>query len=189
MAAISYLIAPVESPPRYGFDHEFGVDSPEFLARSRARPEFRSRAETASSCSTTATPSTRHAARNRRRADTRSPSKRISTGNGEIGARSRGACRTGAAGVQREDSARRHRVGKHRRGHSRGARSRRMPGRVVQPDPLVHARTVQQPHAPQVAHHRRRIGFTGGAGIADQWPGNAKTRALARHADSLEGPA
>lgn len=32
MATISYLIAPVESPPRYGLDHEFGVDSPEFLA-------------------------------------------------------------------------------------------------------------------------------------------------------------
>lgn len=31
MAAISYLIAPIESPPRYGLDHEFGVDSPEFL--------------------------------------------------------------------------------------------------------------------------------------------------------------
>ena len=32
MATISYLIAPVESPPRYGLDHEFGVDSPEFMA-------------------------------------------------------------------------------------------------------------------------------------------------------------
>jgi cardiolipin synthase len=31
MATVSYLIAPVESPPRYGLDHEFGVDSPEFL--------------------------------------------------------------------------------------------------------------------------------------------------------------
>jgi len=31
MAAISYLIAPVESAPRYGLDHEFPVDSPEFL--------------------------------------------------------------------------------------------------------------------------------------------------------------
>lgn len=31
MAAISYLIAPVESSPRYGLDHEFPVDSPEFL--------------------------------------------------------------------------------------------------------------------------------------------------------------
>ncbi len=31
MATISYLIAPIESPPRYGLDHEFGVDSPEFL--------------------------------------------------------------------------------------------------------------------------------------------------------------
>ncbi len=31
MATISYLIAPVEAPPRYGLDHEFGVDSAEFL--------------------------------------------------------------------------------------------------------------------------------------------------------------
>jgi cardiolipin synthase len=31
MAIFSYLIAPVESPPRYGLDHEFDVDSPEFL--------------------------------------------------------------------------------------------------------------------------------------------------------------
>ena len=31
MATISYLIAPVEAPPRYGLDHEFGVESPEFL--------------------------------------------------------------------------------------------------------------------------------------------------------------
>ena len=26
MAFFSYLIAPKESPPRYGLDHEFGVD-------------------------------------------------------------------------------------------------------------------------------------------------------------------
>ena len=32
MAIVSYLIAPVESPPRYGLDHEFAVDSPEFLS-------------------------------------------------------------------------------------------------------------------------------------------------------------
>ena len=32
MALVSYLIAPVESPPRYGLDHEFEVRSPEFLA-------------------------------------------------------------------------------------------------------------------------------------------------------------
>ena len=31
MATISYLIAPIESPPRYGLDHEFGIDSPDFL--------------------------------------------------------------------------------------------------------------------------------------------------------------
>jgi cardiolipin synthase len=32
MALVSYLIAPVEAPPRYGLDHEFDVKSPEFLA-------------------------------------------------------------------------------------------------------------------------------------------------------------
>src|SRR5687768_388995 len=32
MALVSYLIAPVESPPRYGLDHEFEAGSPEFLA-------------------------------------------------------------------------------------------------------------------------------------------------------------
>jgi cardiolipin synthase len=31
MAIVSYLIAPAESPPRYGLDHEFGVESEEFL--------------------------------------------------------------------------------------------------------------------------------------------------------------
>ena len=31
MALVSYLIAPIESPPRYGLDHEFGVDSAEFM--------------------------------------------------------------------------------------------------------------------------------------------------------------
>jgi cardiolipin synthase A/B len=31
MATVSYLIAPVEAPPRYGLDHEFPIDAPEFL--------------------------------------------------------------------------------------------------------------------------------------------------------------
>jgi cardiolipin synthase len=31
MAMVSYLIAPPTAPPRYGLDHEFAVDSPEFL--------------------------------------------------------------------------------------------------------------------------------------------------------------
>ena len=31
MAIVSYLIAPPTAPPRYGLDHEFPVDSPEFL--------------------------------------------------------------------------------------------------------------------------------------------------------------
>jgi cardiolipin synthase A/B len=32
MAVVSYLITPAEEPPRYGLDHEFPVDSREFLA-------------------------------------------------------------------------------------------------------------------------------------------------------------
>ena len=32
MAMVSYLIAPSAAPPRYGLDHEFSVDSPEFVA-------------------------------------------------------------------------------------------------------------------------------------------------------------
>ena len=31
MALISYLIAPAAAPPRYGLDHTFAIDSPEFL--------------------------------------------------------------------------------------------------------------------------------------------------------------
>jgi cardiolipin synthase len=31
MATVSYLIAPMETPPRYGLDHEFEVNSPDFL--------------------------------------------------------------------------------------------------------------------------------------------------------------
>lgn len=32
MAMLSYLIAPTAAPPRYGLDHEFSIDSPEFLS-------------------------------------------------------------------------------------------------------------------------------------------------------------
>jgi cardiolipin synthase len=32
MAMVSYLIAPAAAPPRYGLDHEFPIDSPEFVA-------------------------------------------------------------------------------------------------------------------------------------------------------------
>ena len=31
MALVSYLIAPAAAPPRFGLDHEFSIDSPEFL--------------------------------------------------------------------------------------------------------------------------------------------------------------
>jgi len=32
MALVSYLIAPPAAPPRFGLDHEFSIDSPEFVA-------------------------------------------------------------------------------------------------------------------------------------------------------------
>jgi hypothetical protein len=31
MAFVSYLVTPVETPPQYGLEHEFSVDSDEFL--------------------------------------------------------------------------------------------------------------------------------------------------------------
>ena len=31
MAMVSYLIAPAAVPPRFGLDHEFSIDSPEFV--------------------------------------------------------------------------------------------------------------------------------------------------------------
>ena len=31
MALVSYLIAPRAAPPRFGLDHEFSIDSPEFV--------------------------------------------------------------------------------------------------------------------------------------------------------------
>ena len=31
MALVSYLIAPAAEPPRFGLDHEFSIDSPEFV--------------------------------------------------------------------------------------------------------------------------------------------------------------
>ena len=32
MAFVSYLVTPAEQSPRYGLDHEFAIDSDEFLA-------------------------------------------------------------------------------------------------------------------------------------------------------------
>ena len=80
------------------------------------------------------------------------------------------------------------RFGEHWSGDSRQARSGGMSDRLVQPDPLVHARPVQQPHPPQVIdrgwpgrlHWRRRHCRP----LAWQCPG---TRRMARHADSSRG--
>ena len=44
MSMVSYLIAPAAAPPRYGLDHEFSVDSPEFvgtLAGASGSPFFK----------------------------------------------------------------------------------------------------------------------------------------------------
>ena len=93
------------------------------------------------------------------------------------------------AGLPGQDSAGRDRVGEHRLGHSRHAGSRRVPGRLVQPDPLVHAGPIQQPHASEVAdrrrpdrlHRRRRHRRS----LAGQRP---RARRVARHAGSPRGP-
>ena len=91
-----------------------------------------------------------------RRRASRSPSRPTSTGPATSACSSRERWRERAqAGRQRQDPARRRRLGDDRRRHPGDARSRRVPARLVQPDPLVHHRPLQPPHAPQVAHHRR----------------------------------
>ena len=107
---------------------------------------------TGSRSSTTATSSTRRCSR-------RSPSAQASITieayiywAGEIGLEfARALAERARAGVRGEDPARCRRVGAHRRRDPEDARRRRLPARLVQPDPVVHHRPVQQPHAPQVA--------------------------------------
>ena len=74
--------------------------------------------------------------------------------------------------------------------HPADSRKGRLPARLVQPDPLDEAAADQQSHAPQVTGVDGRVGFTGGAGIADHWTGNAQDDDHWRDLQiRIEGPA
>ncbi len=140
----------------------------------------------ASRFSTTATSSIRRCSRPSSTPRSRSTSRPTSTGHGQIGKRFAQALADRArAGVTVKillDA-----VGSTSIGEDilQIARSRRLPGGLVQPDSLVHARPLQPPHAPQVAHHRRRPGLHRRRGHRRSVGGpRAGSRALARHPDS-----
>ena len=190
MAVFSYMIAPKESPPRYGLDHAFSVADKEFLptmAGATGAPfASGSRIEILNN-GDEFYPAMLEAIETRRGLDQH-------RGLHLLGRAHRQAVRAGTGGPRprrryRENSARCCRLHEHRRRHPADARIRRLPGGVVQPDPLVHHRPLQPPHPPQVAHHRRRPGVhrrrghRGSVGRARAGPG-----ALARHPDPRRRP-
>ena len=155
MALVSYLIAPSRSAP-YGLDHEFSVDDEEFLA-------------TMAGASGVPSPGQPHRDPEQRRCLLPGDARRDRSAElsitieayiywaGEIGTAfaERTGARKAAAGVRVKillDAIGSASIGD---GDPADARGRRLPGRLVQPDPLVHARPIQQPHPPQVADHRR----------------------------------
>ena len=189
MATISYLIAPIESPPRYGLDHEFGVDSPEFLttiAGATGVPFTRgNRIDLLNNGDEFYPVMLREIAA----AQTSITIEAYIYWEGKIGRTfAQALAERAARGRQGEDPARRHRVEQHRRRHSRDSRIRRLPDRLVQPDQVVHDRPVQQPDAPQVAHHRRACRLHGRRRHCRPVAGARAGRGpLARHADSRRG--
>ena len=156
MALVSHLLTPAADPPRFGLDHEFAVDSPEFvktMAGATGHPflpgnrlellnngdAFYPRmleAIKSAQCSVTVEAYIYWA--------------------GAIGKEFAIALAEQAqAGKSRQAAAGRRRLFEHRPGDSGSSRNGRLPNRLVQPDPLVHAGTIQQSHSPQVADHRR----------------------------------
>ena len=190
MAVFCYMIAPKESPPRYGLDHAFSVADEEFLptmAGATGAPFVAgSRIEILNN-GDEFYPAMLDAIEHAEVSITIEAyiywaghiGKRFAAGPGGPRPRRR----------DRENSARCCRLHEHRRRHPAGARGRRLPGGVVQPDSLVHARPLQPPHPPQVAHHRRRAGLHRRRGHRRSvGRPRAGSRALARHPDSRRRP-
>ena len=192
MALVSYLIAPPAAPPRYGLDHEFAVDSPEFV-----------RTVAGASGSPFLDGQLARAAQQRRRllsADAR----------GDQGARtSRSRSRPTSTGRATSDGASPRRW---RNGRRRVARSRSCSTRSARRASVPRSSSSLEAGGCQVAWynpirwytlgrfnnrtHRKslivdgRVAFTGGAGIADHWRGNARGPDEWRDMQiRLEGPA
>ena len=177
MAFVSYLVTPIETPPRYGLDHEFSVDSDEFLTtitgatgvpildgQPHRRPAQRRRVLS------------RHA-----RGDRPGPGLDHDRGVHLLGRRDRTPLRRrargqGARGHPGQDPARCGRVG-----HDRVARSSRRSRRAGASWPGTTAFTGTPSVSSITARIASRsiidgrVGFTGGAGIADVWLGHAQS--------------
>ena len=161
MAAISYLIAPPAPPPRYGLDHEFAIDSDEFLptmAGATGVPFVAGNQVELLNNGDAFYPRMLDEIAARRAID-------HDRGVHLLGRRHRtsirrGAQREGQGRRHGQDSARRDRLGDDRHGDPRRCSRRAVRGRVVQPDSLVHDRPLQQPDASQVADHRRHASAT-----------------------------
>ena len=190
MAVFCYMIAPKESPPRYGLDHAFSVADEEFLptmAGATGAPfAAGSRIEILNN-GDEFYPAMLDAIEH---AEVSINIEAYIYWAGHIGKRFAQALADRArAGVTVKillDA-----VGSTSIGEDilQAARSRRLPGGLVQPDPLVHARPLQPPHPPQVAHHRRRPGLhrrRGHRGSVGR--PRAGSRALARHPDPRRRP-
>ena len=97
--------------------------------------------------------------------------------------------RAGQGGPAGEAAPRRGRFRHHRRRDPESPRGRRLPARLVQPDRLVHARSLQLPDPSQVADHRRLPGLhRRGRHRRPLARLRAGPGALARHADPDRRP-
>ena len=191
MALVSYLITPSEFPPRYGLDHEFSVDDEEFLPTMAG----------ATGVPFAARKPHRHPEQ-RRRSSTRRCSRRSSDAEvsitieayiywaGDIGRQfAEALAAKAAAGLRVKillDAVGSTSIGEEILQMLEG---RRLPARLVQPDPLLQPRALQPSHPPQVAdprrphrfHRRRRHRRP----LARR---RAQSERVARHANPHRGP-
>ena len=153
---MSYLLAPAAAPPRYGLDHEFAVDSPEFvdtMAGASGSPFLPGNRLELLNNGDAFYPPMLEAIEGAERSIT---IEAYIYWAGDIGQDFADALAEQAQ-AGRPVKILLDAIGSASIGAEilDVARSRRLPGRLVQPDPLVHARPLQQPHAPQVADRRR----------------------------------
>ena len=175
MALVSHLLTPAADPPRFGLDHEFAVDSPEFVKTMAGATATRFCRAIASNCSITAMRFTRACSMAIKRAQCSVTVEAYIYWAGAIGKEfADRAGGTGAGRQVRQAAAGRRRLFEHRPGDSRSSRNGRLQIAWYNP---IHWYTLGRFNN---RTHRKsliidgRIAFTGGAGIADHWRGNAR---------------
>ena len=191
MAMFSYLIAPPAAPPRYGLDHEFAVDSAEFVGDRRRRER--------QSVPAAATP---RAAQQRRRVlpahargDRKRPGLDHDRGLHLLGRRHRAVFAEALAGRAKAgvkvkillDAIGSASIGADILDVLESAAAARSPG-TTRSAGTRSGRFNNRTHRKSLIVDGR-IAFTGGAGIADHWRGNASgTRRMARYAGPPRRP-